>query len=89
MRWDDFLVGGVALVLAGLALASAMFRSPPTYRLRSIQAIEQRFGATAARLFLAGLALLLFSVGTAILIGARPHYAEEESETSWRLHSAD
>lgn len=74
MRWDDLLVGGLAIGLAAVATASAAGMLTTPYRLGSIRSIQQRYGEPAARAFFLLLAALMLLTGTAILSGLRPSY---------------
>lgn len=72
MSVRDYFVAGVAVAIALLALASA-FRVPTfgleerAYRLRSLQAIEDRWGERAARLVLLIVATVMFFVSISIV----------------------
>lgn len=74
MRWDDLIVGGLALGLAAMATASAAGMMSSPYRLGSVRSIQQRYGEPAARIFFLALAALMLLTGTAILSGLRPSY---------------
>lgn len=77
MSMRDFFVAGVALTIALFALASA-FRFPTmglnerAYRLRSIRAVEDRWGEWAARLLLLVIATIMFVMGAAIVAQGHP-----------------
>lgn len=79
MRWDDLLVGTLALGLSVVATASAIGIVDAPYQLRTVRMVQRRYGQTAARgLFLFLAALMLLS-GSAILSGFRPNYGGTES----------
>lgn len=79
MRWDDLLVGGLALGLGAVATASAIGIVDAPYQLRSVRLVRRRYGAAAARALFLFLAALMLLTGSAILSGCRPAYDGAES----------
>lgn len=75
VRYDEPLVAGIAFLLSVISALIAVGPWPQPYRLRSIDAIRQRFGMVAARLTWLVLAIALMVAGLAILTGVRPAYA--------------
>ncbi|MBL6724666.1 MAG: hypothetical protein ISQ09_06240 [Rubripirellula sp.] len=73
---DEYLVGGISLVMSAAFLAIAAGPWVRPYQLRPIQAIVTRFGKIAGRLCWLSLAMLLAVIGLAILLGLRPEYAK-------------
>lgn len=75
MAFDDLLVVTVSAVLAAAAWVAAWGRWQAPYHLRSVAAIEQRYGRDTARgfLFLVGVALAALAV--VIALDWRPIYA--------------
>ncbi|WP_164100383.1 hypothetical protein [Candidatus Laterigemmans baculatus] len=82
VRWDDLIVGGLAIGLAAAATASAAGLMTSPYRLASVRSIQQRYGEPAARVFFVMLAALMLLTGTAILSGLRPSYSGLPRSTS-------
>jgi hypothetical protein len=78
MKYDEPLVGLLAIVLALVCMVIAVGRWQTPYRLRTIATICERFGKPAARSVWLVLALAAFGSGIAILSGVRPGYAEEQ-----------
>lgn len=72
MRWDDLLVGGLALGLGAVATASAVGIVDAPYQLRTVRMIRRRYGQAAARALFLLLAALMLLSGSAILSGFRP-----------------
>jgi len=74
----DYFVAAVAVTIALFSLASA-FRIPAmglderAYRLRSVRAVEERWGGWAARLLLLLVATTMFVTGAAIVAQGNPH----------------
>ncbi len=75
MRPDQIIVAAVAAAVGSLATLAALQVWTAPYRLRSIAALESRFGRNAARWFLVLIALLLFGIAYAVAIDLRPGYA--------------
>lgn len=78
MKYDEPLVGSLAIVLSLVCVAIAIGHWQTPYRLRTIASICNRFGKPAARSIWLVLALAAFGSGIAILSGVRPGYAEEQ-----------
>ena len=78
----DYFVTLVAVVIGCLALASAL-RVPllgleqRAYQLRSVKAIEQRWGDAAARALLLAVAALMFFMGAAIVVDSQSSSGEK------------
>lgn len=75
MRYDEPLVGSLAIILAITAAAIAVGPWTEPYRLRSISAVNQRFGKPAARGVWIAISIAALTAGFAILSGVRPSYA--------------
>ena len=75
MRYDDMLVGSLASVLAMIAIAISLGPWKRPYQLRSVAAVESRFGKTAARGVWLVIALASLIAGVVIFAGLRPVYA--------------
>ena len=75
MNPDEFLVGSIAVVVAILAVAIALGPWNSPYQLRTISAVNRRFGKPVARVVWLAIALASMAAGLAILGGLRPHYA--------------
>lgn len=75
MRVDQILVAAVAAALGCLAFLAALQLWLPPYRLRSIAAVETRWGRPAARGLLLLISLLLFALAAVIAVDLRPAYA--------------
>lgn len=75
MAFDDLLVAAISVVLAVAAWVAAWGRWQAPFHLRSVSAIDQRYGRGAARtfLFLIGLALMILAI--TIAFDWRPIYA--------------
>ncbi len=76
----DTFVGGLSLLFGFVAAGIAAGPWDPPYRLRSIEAIQRRFGRAAARLAWLVLALTCFASAISILSGIRPSYAAPSGE---------
>lgn len=76
MRYDEPLVGSIAIIIAVLALAAAVGPWSQPYRLRTFSAITQRFGKPVARGVWVAIAIASLTAGFAILAGVRPSYAD-------------
>lgn len=76
MRYDEPLVGSIAIVVALVAGAIAVGPWTEPYRLRTFSMICQRFGKPVARGVWVAIALALLTSGLAILTGMRPSYAD-------------
>ncbi|TWU40829.1 hypothetical protein [Novipirellula artificiosorum] len=84
MRYDDTLVGAVAVVFAVLSFTIAIGPWSSPYRLRTILAVSDRFGKPAARGVWLAVAIASLMAGIAILSGVRPSYAEPAGSHSMR-----
>ncbi len=76
MKYDEPLVGSVAILIAIVAAAIAVGPWTEPYRLRTFAAICRRFGKPVARGVWVAIAVALMSAGIAILSGLRPSYAD-------------
>ncbi|TWT83327.1 hypothetical protein CA13_47920 [Planctomycetes bacterium CA13] len=81
MRYDDTLVGSLAILFSIVATAIAIGPWSTPYQLRTIGAIKDRFGKSAARGVWFAVALAAFAAGITILSGARPSYARPASSS--------
>jgi hypothetical protein len=79
LRYDDSLVGSLAVLVAILAACVAIGPWTEPYELRSFAAIRARFGKSVARGVWFAIAVALFASGYAILNGIRPGYAVPSS----------
>lgn len=77
MNYDDAFVGVLAMVLAILAVTVAVGPWDQPYRLRTVSAVQQRYGKPVARGLWIAIAIAVFTSGFAILSGIRPSYAEQ------------
>ena len=75
MRYDEPLVGSLAVIVAIAAAAIAIGPWSQPYRLRTFSAICRRFGKPVARGIWIAIAVALLTSGLAILSGLRPSYA--------------
>ena len=73
MNVQDIFVGSVAIALGGSALLVAITNWGLPYRLRVAHRIERAYGRRTARLFYAGLGIVLLLLGTAIALGFGPN----------------
>ncbi len=71
----EWLVGGLAIVMASLISWNALSFSPLFYQLATVSAVQSRFGRKAACALLLGVSLVLLGAGIMILSGTRPAYA--------------
>jgi len=71
----EWLVGGLAIVMASLVSWNALAFSPFFYQLRTVSAVQNRYGRKAACGLLLGVSLLLLGAGIMILSDIRPAYA--------------
>ena len=69
---EDLLVGGVSMVIGGVALAAAIGSWEWFYQLRIAQRIESAWGRGLARLYYAVVGCLLIVLGAAIMWGFKP-----------------
>ncbi len=75
LSYDEPLVGSLALMLSGVALAIAVGPWQQPYQLRSVCAVQRRFGKPAARGLWVLVAAASLVSGLAILSGIRPAFA--------------
>ena len=75
MSYDEPLVGALALVFAVVAAAISVGPWTAPYQLRSVSALQDRFGKPAARGLWVAVALASLAAGLAILSDLRPSYA--------------
>jgi hypothetical protein len=76
VKYDEPLVGSLAIVVALVAAAIAVGPWTQPYRLRTFSAISHRFGKPIARGVWVAIAVALLTSGFAILSGLRPSYAD-------------
>ncbi|NLF72707.1 MAG: hypothetical protein GX575_27040 [Candidatus Anammoximicrobium sp.] len=69
MNRQDFFMGGLALMLALLAIGSAVHNRDAYYRLPKIRWIDERWGRRVARYVYAVAGLVLLALGVLILSG--------------------
>lgn len=82
MRYDEPLVAALAIGMALIAAAIAVGPWNGPYRLRSIDAVSNRFGKPAARAVWIAVAVTMFTTGLAIIKGVRPTYAIPADDVS-------
>jgi hypothetical protein len=70
---QDLLIGGISTVMGLFVLAIALGNWDWFYQLRLARRIELAYGRPGARLYYAGLSLLLVALGLAIAMGLIPH----------------
>jgi len=75
LSYDEPLVAGVALILAIIASLIALGPWSAPYRLRTIAAVQRRFGKPVARAVWALVALAMFAASVSIVTGIRPAFA--------------
>jgi hypothetical protein len=75
MSYDEPLVGSLAIIVAVAAVAIAVGPWSQPYRLKTISAVNRRFGKPAARGVWIAIAIASLTAGFAILSGVRPGYA--------------
>lgn len=85
---SDWLVGGIALVLAGVVGWSALTQPPWLEQLRSVAVCRRRWGQRVTCWLMAAVAAILVLLGLAIISGTRPGYAlpEESPDESSPAH---
>jgi len=71
----EWFVGGLAIVMASVVSWNAIAFSPALYELRTVSAVQSRFGRKAACGMLLAIAACLLGTGVMILSGLRPGYA--------------
>jgi hypothetical protein len=69
MNLEHFFVGGVAVLLGGLALLAAIHNRDWYYQLPKTRWIENRWGRRGARIFYAILGVALLALGIFVLLG--------------------
>ncbi len=77
MRADQILVAAVAAVLGTLSLLAASTGWSLPYRLRSIAAVQRKWGQPAARGLLLLIAVLLLALAVVIAMDLRPAYRSQ------------
>lgn len=77
MQADQAIVGTVAIGLGSMALSGVLGVWSEPFRLRTILAIEDRWGKGVARATLGIIAAGMLTTGAAILLDARPGYATQ------------
>lgn len=75
MSYDEPLVAAVAMLVAMVAGLIAVGPWHGPYRLRTIAAVQRRFGKPVARLVWAIIALLMITASVSIISGIRPAFA--------------
>jgi hypothetical protein len=83
LKYDEPLVGSLAIVVALVAAAIAVGPWTEPYRLRTFSAICRRFGKPVARGVWIAIAIALLTSGLAILNGLRPSYADPAHRTDF------
>lgn len=71
----EWLVGGLAIAMATLLGWNALSFSPLFYQLRTVSAVQNRYGRKAACGLLLAVSMVLLGAGVMILSGIRPAYA--------------
>jgi len=71
----EWFVGGLAIAMASMVTWNAVAFSPALYDLRTVSAVQARFGRKAACGMLLAIAAFLLATGIMILSGLRPGYA--------------
>lgn len=74
----EWLIGGLAIAMASVMSWNALAFSPFFYELRTVSAVQNRYGRRAACGLLLGVSLVLLGAGVMILSGIRPAYAIPE-----------
>ncbi|MGB7346160.1 MAG: hypothetical protein WBD20_18220 [Pirellulaceae bacterium] len=82
MSYDETLVGGLAIIIACVAIGIAAGPWQTPYKLRTISLVSDRFGKPAARSVWFAIALAALAAGIAIINGVRPSYATTSQQTS-------
>ncbi|WP_153555241.1 hypothetical protein [Roseimaritima sediminicola] len=77
MRADQILVATVSAGLGVLACLAATQRWQGPYRLRSIAAVQRRYGLPAARVLLLAIGLILLVLAFVIALDLRPAYRSQ------------
>lgn len=80
MQADQAIVGTVAIGIGSMALSAVLGVWSEPFRLRTILAIEERWGKLAARVTLGIVAAGMLATGAAILLDARPSFATPPAE---------
>lgn len=80
MQADQAIVGTVAIGIGSMALSAVLGVWSEPFRLRTILAIEDRWGKVAARATLGVVAAGMLATGSAILLDARPSFAKSPAE---------
>lgn len=83
-QYDEPFVAAVAIGIALIAAAIAVGPWAGPYRLRTIDAVGNRYGKLAARAVWVALAVTMFAAGLAIINGVRPTYAIPVQDTTDR-----
>lgn len=74
MRADQILVAALATILGTLSLLAAVTGWSLPFRLRSLAAVQRKWGQPAARGLLLLVGLLLFALAVVIAFDLRPAY---------------
>jgi hypothetical protein len=82
MRYDEPLIGSLAVVLAIIAAAIGLGPWTEPYRLRTFSTLTERYGKSVARGVWVAIALASLTAGFAILAGIRPSYADPAQRVS-------
>jgi hypothetical protein len=81
VNYNDWLVAGIAFTGSLMALAVSIGPWSSPYRLRTIAAVVDRYGKSAARVFWLVIAIVSMLAGIAIVTGIRPSYARPQPPT--------
>ncbi|MGB7329009.1 MAG: hypothetical protein WBD31_29280 [Rubripirellula sp.] len=82
MSYDEPLVGGLSVLMSMMAMFIAVGPWDQPYQLKTIHAIQHRFGKLAARIVWVAIAIAAMDAGIAILSGMRPSYATQAVTTA-------
>ncbi|MEM0926029.1 MAG: hypothetical protein AAGJ83_08330 [Planctomycetota bacterium] len=79
-NYNDWLVSGLAFVIAFAAAVVSVGSWESPYRLRSVRVIVERFGKSAGRAFWVVVAIVSMVSGVMIATGIRPGYAQPSGD---------
>ena len=78
--YADFFVGGVAIVLGVITLASALMPYEAVYQLPKVRWLTEQYGQGGARGFLVALGVLLLALGVILVFGWKWTWESESSQ---------